>query len=146
MDSVIRHRDLASNKDYECFVVAFAQSIIRATNKTDANGYFAIPEYHVRAFNVASCVSRADVVIIELIFNERVVLVIECKVNEDDLDEAEDQLRGYMRDLDCNHGMTMTANTAVLYARDNRRIQNLQRYDLNNTNEIQAVINWINSI
>lgn len=119
MDDIRKYQRTALRYRNEAFTSAFAERIVNSTNKTANRNYLVIREFPVRAAGITQAMRSSDIVIIEVIEQhgdvDRVVLIIECKVNDSDVRKALAQLTGYMRDVNCRDGIAMSANLAIIY-------------------------------
>ncbi|ORX65186.1 hypothetical protein DL89DRAFT_271267, partial [Linderina pennispora] len=152
MDGIRLYQADALDTGFEPFVSALAEEIVRNSNKTVDRNFLVIREFPVRAIGVVSARRAADVAIIEVIQRRgrerRVVLIIECKVDNRDTRMALAQLTGYMRDTGCEHGIAMSANIALLYRDTGNMLADQvgEEIDLSSDEGVRDVINFINLI
>lgn len=120
MDGIRRYQTLARDYPREPFTCLFVEEIIRNTNKTVQRGYVIIREFPVRAVGLVRQRTAADVAIVEIAMQapggiREVVLVVECKFDDNEARRALRQLTGYMDDTNCVHSIAMSPNIAILY-------------------------------
>lgn len=107
----------------------------------------------MRAIGITRAMGSSDVVLVEIIEQtgdvERVVLIIECRVKDEDARNSLVQLTGYMRDTECTDGILMSANICLIY-RDNLHAQLPgqigRELNLNSDDDMLHLINHINSL
>ncbi|KXN70109.1 hypothetical protein CONCODRAFT_85496 [Conidiobolus coronatus NRRL 28638] len=145
MQNIIETQVQARRHNYESWVVCMAKDIIEVSNKRRSNGFFALPEYYISSLIGRN--RKADLAIIEIIDqNDNVILLIECKVKKTDFPRGENQLRGYMADLDCNYGILMNADYyRTLVMNNNGEITISNDIELNEPG-IQTIVNYVNGV
>ncbi|KXN73212.1 hypothetical protein CONCODRAFT_68469 [Conidiobolus coronatus NRRL 28638] len=147
MDELLDIQRYSEEQQYEAFVAKFAQEIIRRSNKIWSNGYVSVQECPIRHFNVDAEVKRTDV-IVYVKRNRKVILIIECKVDQEDFDEGEVQLESYMIETKCRRGILMNAKLAREYeyipGSRQRPYQVGSDVNLTNVPGIQTLIEFIN--
>jgi hypothetical protein len=147
MEKLRQIRKFTTEQKYESFVANFAQEIIRNTNKTWENGYISIQELPTRHFDEDIQVRRTDIIVYVRI-NKKVVLIIECKVEEEDFEQGEVQLETYMIETRCSRGILMNSRIARLYIHNvngkNRPYQIGSNIVLERDNELESLIEFIN--
>lgn len=106
-----------------------------------------IEEYPVRDYIVTDKQTRADVVIIEVLRDQEVILVVECKTYEKELIPGRYQLQGYMVDLDCGIGIIMTVSRADVYRMDHEGfIENVETIILSTQEGIDRMVEIVNNL
>jgi hypothetical protein len=156
MDGIRTYQAIAQqyNKD-EAFVSSFAEEIVRNTNKTVANNYIIIREFPVRSVGITENMKRSDICIVEVLQNInnklKPILIIECKIKDQAARNALVQLTGYMRDVECMHGITLSPNIANVYIDPDPENNMLptqigDEINISNTDGIVKLIDYINNI
>lgn len=147
MESLLDTQRLLVQRHFHGFVAYFAREIISTTNKIRGNGYMVIEEYPVRDYIVTDKQTRADVVIIEVLRDQEVILVVECKTYEKELIPGRYQLQGYMVDLDCGIGIIMTVSRADVYRMDHEGfIENVETIILSTQEGIDRMVEIVNNL
>lgn len=126
----------------------FASAIIAASNKTWENGYVSVQECPSRYFSPATSVKRTGVVVYVRL-NMKVVLIIECKVAEDDFEIGGLQLENYMVEAECYNGILMNSNKARKFQYDlrgkYRPFQVEADVDLTTNEGLEGILSFVNS-
>ncbi|KXN67850.1 hypothetical protein CONCODRAFT_72675 [Conidiobolus coronatus NRRL 28638] len=147
VSDLLQLRNETVDEKYESYVVSLATSIISSTEKVFKNGYRTLTEYPLRDYEDGN-VTRADV-IIKVRKGNRVVLVIECKVEEEDFEIGEIQLEGYMIDLRCGNGILMNATNVRTYSYkvgSKQKPHQVSELKIDSENGIKEIIDYINRI
>lgn len=142
-------RDYAkSHPPSHAWVTYFARRFVeKFTNKNEDNGYALVEEIPIWKITFINTERRPDMVILNVLIGDKVVLVIECKINENEFDVGEDQLRGYMRDLECDYGVLMNLYHAYMFERGtDNKIRNIGTVNFEENQEHDLLIEFINNI
>jgi hypothetical protein len=128
----------------ESRVTALWNTILPKFNITLDNGYSVNAEFPI---NDGIDNYRADIVVLNILKNNKVILIIECKsIKHDNIinwDVACSQLSNYLFHLNCNHGIIAVGHKFRFIKKENNYIPNvnsLHEYvwgsDLNYINDI----------
>jgi hypothetical protein len=140
-------RDFIKNrKGVHCWVTFFARKLIeKFTNKNDDNGYIVLEEAPIWCFSLSGKETRPDAMIIEVYTEDKIVVIIECKTYENEFGKGKDQIRGYMRDLGCGHGVLMNVDKAITFRLDtNDEIVSSGIIDLSKDGGLNELIAFVN--
>jgi hypothetical protein len=153
MNGIRLYQRIAQRMDGdESFTCSFAEEIVRNTNKTSDKNFLMIREFPVRSVGITRAMRRSYIAIVEVIEMDggidKVILIIECKSNDSIARKALPQLTGYMRDVECTHGVSMSPNIALLYIDEDNNLPSQigGELNLNTDNGIDEFINYVSNI
>ena len=137
---------IKTKQEIHCWVTFFVRKLVeKFTNKSDDNGYIVLEEVPIWRFSSSGKETKPDVVIIEIYTEDKIVLVIECKTYEYEFKKGKDQIRGYMRDLECESGILMNVDKAITFRLDNSdEIISSNIIDLSKVNGLNELIEFVN--
>lgn len=127
----------------ESRVTSLWNNILPKFNINIDNGYSINAEYPIK--NEYNNEDKADIVVINILKNNKIVFIIECKSKNHDnrigWDMATTQLSEYLSKLNCNNGIVAVGNKFrfLIKGHDNY-IPDINKYNLNNLYILQIDI------
>ncbi|KXN67856.1 hypothetical protein CONCODRAFT_19345 [Conidiobolus coronatus NRRL 28638] len=143
MEDLIYLQKIVQRERLETYISNFAHELVRFSGKNLANGFLVLTEYPNK--NTYSGHQERCDLIVQVLKDRKVILIIECKVEEEDFEIGEVQLENYMISLSCRHGILMNASKAQKYEFDpSKKFKPNMSEEINLQNNLGRLLAQIN--